>query len=361
MKTISSTGKSTKDNLGFYTMIAIFVVASFVFADRPQIAMWIGFGLAGYSAIANDSIQTLGTFLSSNSKTRWWILWAFLGSILAAVIVYGWYTGSGDISYERLTKIAQPTEFNILHLLAPIALILLTRLRMPVSTTFLLLSVFSNKSTISGMLSKTFIGYFVAFVSALAIWAILAEMKRRNLFFKKKYNVKAWRIFQWFTTGYLWVSWLTQDIANTAVFLPRALSFNQMLYVTGFLVLAMGFLLYIKGGRIQKIITEKTDVTDVRAATAIDIIFGTILFVFKEISNLPMSTTWVFLGLLAGREVAMARLSGDEKPYTKTLGLVMKDVALASIGLVVSLLLAVMARGDFSLTDLSSMFASVLG
>ena len=27
------------------------------------------------------------------------------------------------------------------------------------------------------------------------------------------------------------------------------------------------------------------------------------LLIFKEASNLPMSTTWVFLGLLAGREL----------------------------------------------------------
>ena len=44
---------------------------------------------------------------------------------------------------------------------------------------------------------------------------------------------------------------------------------------------------------------------DTRSATIIDFIYGLILLIFKEWSNMPMSTTWVFLGLLAGREVAL--------------------------------------------------------
>jgi hypothetical protein len=30
--------------------------------------MWLGFMFAGYAAVANDSIQTLGTFIVSNSR-----------------------------------------------------------------------------------------------------------------------------------------------------------------------------------------------------------------------------------------------------------------------------------------------------
>ncbi|MCA9682528.1 MAG: hypothetical protein KC457_10060, partial [Myxococcales bacterium] len=45
---------------------------------------------------------------------------------------------------------------------------------------------------------------------------------------------------------------------------------------------------------------------DVRHATMIDFTYALILWVFKTMSNIPMSTTWVFVGLLAGRELAMA-------------------------------------------------------
>ncbi len=347
------------ESLRFYLFVLVFLIAAIVFYDRPQIAMWIGFGLAGYSAIANDSIQTLGTFIASNNKMKWWILWIFVGGILVSVLAYSWYTHAGDISYERLSKIPEATEYSFLHLLAPLSLLLLTRFKMPVSTTFLLLSVFSSTSTIASMLEKTFISYFIAFGSALIIWAIVAELMKKKIAFHGKYNKSVWRVLQWITTGYLWVSWLMHDIANTAVFLPRSLSFTQMAIVCGFLFVCMGFLLYIKGGRIQQIITEKTDVVDIRAATLIDFVYGTILLIFKEWNSLPMSTTWVFLGMLAGREVAMAQISGKDKPYTRTLGLVMKDLALASIGLVISIVLALLVNSEFNLNDLVGIFGFI--
>lgn len=73
--------------------------------------MWLGFVLAGYSVVGNDSIQTLGTFLSSNENRPWYVLWFFAGSILTATLVYGWYHYSGDVSYERLSKYPLPKPF----------------------------------------------------------------------------------------------------------------------------------------------------------------------------------------------------------------------------------------------------------
>lgn len=61
-------------------------------------------------------------------------------------------------------------------------------------------------------------------------------------------------------------------------------------------------------------VTSKTMTADIRSATVIDLIYGEILLVFKAWSNLPMSTTWVFLGLLAGRELAM-RIQFDRTQY----------------------------------------------
>jgi hypothetical protein len=325
----------------FLAMIGIFLVSILVFKDQPKIAMWIGFILAGYSAIANDSVQSLGSFISSNKKAPWWLLWIFLGGILIAVFTYGWL--QGDIAYERLTKIPEVSSFSLAQLFAPLILLILTHFKMPVSTTFLLLAVFSDAKTINGMLEKTFMGYFVAFVSAFIIWAIIAECKNRKIFFKKDYNYGLWRVLQWLATGYLWSTWLMQDTANIVVFLPRSLSTSQFIAIITSLFLGMGLLLYLRGGRIQEIIQEKTDVVDPRSATIIDFVFGTILIYFKQVNNLPMSTTWVFLGLLAGREVSLSRLAGKDRTYLKTLGLVMKDLGLASIGLIVSMAIAYLA------------------
>ncbi len=66
-----------------------------------------------------------------------------------------------------------------------------------------------------------------------------------------------------------------------------------------------------------------------------DFIYGIILFFFKELSNVPMSTTWVFLGLLAGREFAIAMVT-----YLRTgreTGLiVLKDAFKGVLGLAAS-------------------------
>ena len=70
--------------------------------------MIVGFLLAAYSVVANDSIQTLGTFLSSNAHRPWWVLWIFAGGILLAVIAYSWWVHGGDPAYGRLEKFPIP-------------------------------------------------------------------------------------------------------------------------------------------------------------------------------------------------------------------------------------------------------------
>lgn len=55
--------------------------------DAHHLLMMLGFLLAAYSVVANDAIQTLGTFLSSNSHRPWWVLWLFAGGILTAVFI----------------------------------------------------------------------------------------------------------------------------------------------------------------------------------------------------------------------------------------------------------------------------------
>ena len=48
----------------------------------------IGFLLAAYSVVANDSVQTLGTFIDSNSQRfKWYYLWIAASSVL--LLLYG--------------------------------------------------------------------------------------------------------------------------------------------------------------------------------------------------------------------------------------------------------------------------------
>ncbi len=324
-----------------------FIVFSFVLAGAvypyPAIAMWVGFAFAAYSAIANDSIQTIGTFIVANEDKKWYWQWIFMGSIFLGTVFYSWYVFNGDVSYQRLTTPGldkAPQSFMYLQLASPIVLLLLTRFRIPVSTTFMLLNVFSASSgTIVGMVGKSLSGYAVAFVAALVIYLLLAKAIKRLIKGKAHFS---WTVAQWLISGFLWYIWLAQDLANVAVYLPRQLSAVEFSVFAGFIFILLGFLFFMRGEKIQHIITEKSEVRDVRSAAIIDLVYALILYYFKEVNNLPMSTTWVFVGLLAGRELGMHMQSQDKTvKYIKTFRLIGKDIISVTIGLVISVMLAV--------------------
>lgn len=121
-----------------------------------------------------------------------------------------------------------------------------------------------------------------------------------------------------------------------------------------------------RGGEIQKIVLSKTNTTDIRAATLVDLFYGIILFIFKELNDIPMSTTWVFLGMLAGREIAIAYVAGL-RSRMEAVWDVASDVIRAGIGLVISVILAIflpaMARGELGalMSDLPGYVGHALG
>ena len=56
--------------------------------------------------IANDSVQTLGTFIASNSEKFKWHYLAGAGfTCIVCTLTYGWYINGGDITFGRLNKI----------------------------------------------------------------------------------------------------------------------------------------------------------------------------------------------------------------------------------------------------------------
>lgn len=311
--------------------------------DAPHLAMWVGFGIAGYAAVANDSIQTIGTFIASNKRHPWWLLWLYIGGIFLATTFYGWWSHAGDVSYGRLLSKGferAPQEFAFLQVAAPLFLVILTRLRMPVSTTFLLLSCFSaSASGISGVLLKSLSGYAIAFGTAITVWLALGPWLQRRFTGPAH---PGWTVFQWLTSGFLWALWLIQDLANIAVFLPRSLGGGQVFAFAGVIFLGLGLLFRLGGDKIQQIVDEKSDVVDVRAATVIDLVYCLILLLFTVLSSVPMSTTWVFIGLLGGRELAMSLRRAGSAPRTRgqALALIGRDVGYAAAGLLVSLVLA---------------------
>jgi hypothetical protein len=260
--------------------------------------------LAAYSVIANDSIQTLGTFLASNkAHFKWYTLWMAASVMLVYTITYGWINYNGDISYGRLTRIPFQ-EVQWYHAMAPAVLLLLTRKGIPVSTTFLVLSAFASFTVLEKVLMKSIVGYGVAAISAYVIWVVL----ERYINEKKDHpeHVKFWRVGQWITSGWLWFAWLQHDMANIAVFLPRQLMLGDLLMVLVATVSILGYVFYTGGGRIQEVVINKHGTRFARSSTIINLVYAFILYFFKELNDLPMSTTWVFVGLLTGRELAIS-------------------------------------------------------
>ncbi|MAX69095.1 MAG: hypothetical protein CMP60_05315 [Flavobacteriales bacterium] len=457
-----------KSEHSFLTFICISFIAAMFLSPYPQYAMWAGFLFAAYAAIANDSIQTLGTFIASNQDKKWWILWIFIGGIFIMTMSYSWLTvdengltifspkleskedqekfeeevfdnlsiriskkddnyiewnikdigidGSTnydkdylnpdygncfflnkekelcniynitvkdelstyyeydtvffknlttnqegvisfddlvfklypdgiidrDVSHARLSAKGfekSPRWFHFLQIAAPIFLLILTRLRMPVSTTFILLTSFAvGPAAVGKVLAKSMSGYVLAFILGLVFFTLVARLSKKYFTGKAHFG---WTIAQWLTSGTLWAVWLSQDAANIAVYLNRSLDGGSFAAFLSIIVIGLGLLLYFKGGRIQKIVTEKSVVTDVRFATLIDFIYCIILFYFKLHSKVPMSTTWVFIGLLAGRELGMAIMKTGGSSIFRSIKLGVKDMSFALIGLIISIAIAI--------------------
>ena len=294
----------------------------------------LGFGMASYTVIANDSIQTLGTWIQSNKeKFDWKTMWLGASSVLLFALWYGWTVNGGDISYGRLDRIPY-IEPQWYHALAPGVLLLLTRFGVPVSTSFLVLSAFASTFVLEKMLVKSFAGYGVAAVSAYVIWAVVTKWMSNVQVGGSERN---WRIAQWTVTGWLWWTWLSHDMANMAVFLPREVSATTLAAISALFIAGMGWMFKEQGGKIQNVVISKTDTNYVKSATLIDLVYLVILWYFKQYNNIPMSTTWVFIGLLSGRELAIATFSGGSKKLEEVFPVIAGDFGRLMVGVAASM------------------------
>ncbi len=300
--------------------------------------MIVGFLVSMYSCVSNDVIQTLGTFLSSNKDKPVWMIWFFATFVLAVTLTVGWVVNGGDMSFGRLERIPFPETFYWWQIIPPIILVFLTRLGIPVSTTFLILSVFSSNAVVGMILTKSIYGYFIAFISSFILYAIIARPIERVFLLKKITHVKSWTVAKWCATAFLWSSWIMQDAANLFVYLPRKASVLQLISVIAAFAIFLWVVAYKRGGEIQNIVKLKTNTQDLRSATIIDLVYTVILIYFQTLNNIPMSTTWVFIGLLAGREMAMyhrLRFESPKKMYKH----IAKDLTKTVVGLIVSIVI----------------------
>lgn len=327
----------------------------------PQQA--IGFLLAAWAVIGNDALQTLGPFLQANrGRTPRWLQALALCAVLCGVLLLGWWHNGGDASWGRLESYPEPDRFGWAELLPPLVVLLLTQAGVPVSTSFLVLTAFTP-ANLPALLRRSLLGYGLALLVGLLVFGAVVLVSRwwragsnasgcdrlledpagdpdaaERLSVAASAGLPAGiaLAFQWIATGWLWSQWLIQDLANIFIYLPRRPGSGTLGLALVVLCAGVCLLLAERGGAIQDILRRKSGLQGPMANAALSLLYGLILALLAFRGREPLSTTWVFLGLLAGRELAML-LEPSPRPAAALARDLGRDLALASLGLAVSL------------------------
>ena len=147
-----------------------------------NIWMIVGFLLAAYSVVANDSLQTLGTYISSNkTRTPQVVQMSFICTVTVIVLMLGFLLNNGDPAWGRLETFELPDPFGWVYVIPPIAVLALTQWGAPVSTSFLVLSSF-QPANIGKLLGSSLSGYFLAFAFGLAGYGLGMWLLERWVF-----------------------------------------------------------------------------------------------------------------------------------------------------------------------------------
>ena len=321
------------------------ITPSFIF-------MITGFLLSLYACVSNDAIQTLGTFLNTTKDRPVWQIWLYIGFVMVVTFTIGWIVNDGDMAFGRLDRIPHAQTFYWWHILPPLVLLYLTKKGIPVATAFLIVSVFSSSTVVGLMIAKSFIGYVAALICSMVLYFFIARrVEKIFLYMKNKPITKPWIVAKWLSTAFLWSAWLLQDGAVLFIYLPRKLTLLQLILSLSIFLGLLYILCYKRGGEIQNIVKLKTNTQDTRSATIIDCVYALILLYFQNVNNIPMSTTWVFLGVLAGREIALynrLRFITEKKVYKHLI----KDLTKAIIGLVVSIIVVFVLNNHKQIIDI---------
>ena len=338
----SSDNIISRNNVLFLILLLLFTL---MFCPSNKLD-WLGVFFTMFSTMSNDSVQTLGTFITSNSKTSWLKMWLYIAILFIITLLLAWFLNDYRLDFNKLVLIPYHNDNDFMHYVPPILLIILTYYKIPVSSTFLILSVFASQRAISIVLLKTLIGYTIGFGISYLLWRIILKFFKILLSNEgTEKRLRIWKKLQWLSTGILWVSWLTNNTSNIVVYLPRAFSVHDLILFLILGILFIGFTFYNHGGPIQKIVSEKKDITNIRSTSIINISFAFVIILLNKVSSAPMATTWVFIGILAGREWCIAQLENDgvltlKERYKRARKLIFKDLILAGLGIAISLTFA---------------------
>ena len=323
-----------KKNLAlFLLLLAIFLLGN------GNIFAWIITSLVTYNVVFNNSIQTIGLFIASNKNKGIFYNLLFFSSIFVFTVLLSWFLTDREVHYHLLDTINY-SRIGLQFLLLPILLSFLTKKQVPLSATFLIIPLFADSSTISSMVNKTTVSYFLSLIGSLIIYKFLYTKYKNLLVDEKSDTGKIWIVAEYVSTGILWFSWLTVSLCNFVIFLPRKFDIIDLILFSIVGIITLYCILISNGGEIQKIIDQKSDVKNIKTTVIFNSLFAFALLFIQHMDNIPITSTWMFLGILAGRELAISvttkRLAGEK--YRLCLAKIWKDLRLAIIGIVLSLL-----------------------
>ncbi len=301
---------------------------------------WLVMTTVMYNVMVNNFIQTLGTFNVSNKYAKKWKIFLYLASIFIAYFVYTWLKYDGNIRKGSLRHIEYKDSFGYSLLLLPILVALFNYFGIPVSIAFLSIPLFISGEIVKAMIAKAFLNYFLAFAISFIFWNILYVEFKKIL--KKKDNHKFWMIVEYISIGILWCCWLNTCVSSFMVFLPPKLDLKHLLLllVIGTIIISIITILR-SNDKMEQIIEEKTDVNNIMFSVLFNVLHSVVLVVLKLNSEVPIATSWIFTGLLDGRELGIVTKKSNsfsDQKYKLCLKKIVRDLCFNTIGIIISLL-----------------------
>lgn len=297
---------------------------------------WLTVFLSVFAILENNSFQIFGTLLSSNKNKPIYKLFLFIFLIFFTTLIFGWIINNGRLDFNRLLQFNYNGDIGIKSIIPPLLLFALSYKKIPVSATFILLSGFATKNTVDSMITKTAASYLLSFIIGYYIWYVLdkkfndkiSEFDEKRTFF--------WNNVQLISNVILIIFWIMSNNGGLIVSLPRNFNMLNFLVYLLFCAISISYIVFSRGGKLQKsIMNAKKGLNNPKTNSIINIIFSLIIFVFQHISSTPVATTWSFIGLLSGRELALSMKKNGYISKTTILK-ILKDLSVLIYGLIVT-------------------------
>ncbi len=329
---ISITFKNfSKSNL----KLLLLFIPSIILITSSNYGLLVSF-LSTFSVIENSSFQMFGTFLTSNKNKSVFQIFFFIFAIFFITLAFEWFTNGGRLDFDRLININYSSNVDFKSILAPLLLFFLTYKKIPVSTTFVLLSGFATKHTIDSMLTKTAASYLISFIFGYYIWYRLDRLLGGKISDFDYEKMNKWKNVQIISNIFLIVFWIMSNNSNLVVSLPRIFSVQYFIIYVLFCAISIFYVVFSRGGKIQSIIDAKNGLDNPKTNSIINVAFSLIILMFQCINTTPVATTWSFVGLLSGREFALSMRSFNGVKKV-TLIKILRDLSVLIYGLLITL------------------------